>query len=162
MGTPLPEQLRGSPWTCSAVGSGRTAAPAGPLLEQVGEVRAGGPITKGPAELAGVPGSQPPRTPRPKLTSGKMGAKDLEPSEGKESRQEGSPQKAQGGQAASPQSHLSGNKGLLCRALLARLRPALEDQKLFPGMGAGAGHRASGTRRGSLAGPQGAARSPPP
>ena len=53
----------------------------------------------------------------------------------------------------------AGNKGLLCRALLVRLRPALGYQKLFPGVGAGGGHWVSGTRRGSLPGAQGAARS---
>lgn len=81
------------------------------------------------------------------------GSKEPETLRGKWEQTEGFPKKAQGGQAASPQSHLSGNKGLLCRALLARPRPALGDQKLFPGVGAGGGHWASGTRRGSLVGP---------
>lgn len=121
----------GVPWTCSAAGSGSTAAPAGPLLEQVGEVRKRGPTTRG-SSARRVPGSQtPPRTLRSKLTLPRCRAKDLKPCEGNESRQEGSPKKAQGGPTASLQSHLSGNKGLLCRALLARPLPALGDQKLF-------------------------------
>ena len=58
---PVPKQL-GVPGSALHVGSEATAAPAGLLLEQVGEVRAGRPISPGPVELAGVPGSQPPQT----------------------------------------------------------------------------------------------------
>lgn len=85
-----------------------------------------------------------------KVDLGEVGAKELELSERNESRQ-GSPKKAQGSQAASPQSHLSGNKGLLCRALLARPRPALGGPETFPwcgpglrATGGGTGHQAPG------------------
>ena len=111
------------------------------------------------AELAGVPGSKPPQTLQPKLTSLRMGAKNLKPCEGNGNSQECSQKMPKVAKQPLPRA---GNKGLLCRALLARLRPALGYQKLFPGVGAAGGHWVSGTRRGSLAGAQGAARSPRP
>ena len=111
----------------------------------------------GAAELAGVPGSKPPQTLQPKLTSPRMGAKNLKPCEGNGNRQERSQKRPKVAKQPLPRA---GNKGLLCRALLVRLRPALGYQKLFPGVGAGGGHWVSGTRRGSLPGAQGAARSP--
>ena len=150
---PVPKQL-GVPGSALHVGSEATAAPAGLLPEQVGEVRAGRPITPGPQSSQG---SKPPQTLQQKLTSPRMGAKDLKPCEGNGNRQDCSPKRPKVAKQPLPRA---GNKGLLCRALLVRLRPALGYQKLFPGVGAGGGHWVSGTRRGCLPGAQGAARSP--
>ena len=108
---PLNKQLE-VPWICCACCLRTQSCPSWATS---------GTSWRGPRRETITPGPQPPRTLQPKLTSPRMGAKDLKPCEGNGNRQERSRKRPKVAKQPLPRAVI---KGLLCRAGLARLRPA--------------------------------------
>lgn len=97
---PVPKQL-GVPGSALHVGSEATAAPAGLSPEQVGEVRAGRPITPG-AQSSQGPRLEAATDSAAEVDLSEDGSKEPETLRGKWEQTGAFPKKAQGGQAASP------------------------------------------------------------